>query len=280
MKHEYAHPCKRFRSPKGHATKMDDSNRIPTNLRLLLILEILGRAERAMTPTEIGHQIGLPKQTVHRLCMTLLDEGFLVRDGNGKRLRPGRRTREMAAGALHGASMHIARHQVLVSVAEAMGETVNFVVPEDGGMRYIDRVETEWPFRVQLPIGTNVPFHCTASGKAYMASLAPKARERLVNALILEPHTENTITDPQCLLAELKRTAKDGFARDDEEFFNGMVAVAVPVHDPSGRYVASLACHGPSLRLSLESAIARRDVLLNAASRLQRLLFAGEPDDI
>ena len=29
-----------------------------------------------MTPTEISRAIGLPKQTVHRLCATLLDERF------------------------------------------------------------------------------------------------------------------------------------------------------------------------------------------------------------
>lgn len=259
---------------------MDEESRIPTNLRLLLILETLGKAERALTPTEIGILVGLPKQTVHRLCATLLEEGFVVRDGNDKRLRPGRRTRRMAAAALHGASVHVARRQVLVGVAAAIGETVNFVVPEDDGMRYIDRVETEWPFRVQLPIGTNVPFHCTASGKAYLASLAPKARERLVNALPLERHTENTIVEPERLLDELKRTAKDGFARDDEEFFNGMVAVAVPVLDLSGRYAASLAFHGPCLRIDLNTAIARRSLLMEAARKLQHLLFADEPDDI
>ncbi|NBQ26756.1 MAG: IclR family transcriptional regulator, partial [Rhodobacteraceae bacterium] len=43
---------------------MDDDSRIPTNLRTLLILEILGKSDRPMTATEINDQLGLPKQTV------------------------------------------------------------------------------------------------------------------------------------------------------------------------------------------------------------------------
>ena len=64
----------------------------------------------------------------------------------------------MASGILHASRLHIARHQILQDVAATVGETVNFVVPEDAGMSYFDRVETDWPFRVQLPVGTHVLF--------------------------------------------------------------------------------------------------------------------------
>ncbi|MGB4519762.1 MAG: helix-turn-helix domain-containing protein, partial [Planktomarina temperata] len=51
-------------------------DRIPTNLRTLLILEVLGTSDRALSPTEINQSIGLPKQTIHRLCAKLEQEGF------------------------------------------------------------------------------------------------------------------------------------------------------------------------------------------------------------
>ena len=57
-----------------------EENRIPSNLRTLLILEVIGRSDRAMTATEINDEIGLPKQTVHRLVSTLEKEGFLNRE--------------------------------------------------------------------------------------------------------------------------------------------------------------------------------------------------------
>lgn len=252
---------------------MIEGERIPTNLRTLLILEVLGGREEAMTPTEINVQIGLPKQTVHRLCTTLEAEGFLTREEDGKRFRASRRSRALGAGLVHASWSNIARHQVLRSVADEVKETVNFVVPEENGMRYIDRVETDWSFRIQLPIGTNVPFHCTASGKTYMASLPPRARRGLIEALTLEMRTPTTLIDPDALLAELKQVAKQGYAADNEEFMEGMVALAVPVRDTAGRYVASLAVHGPMMRMSLQDALERLPVLQAGAERLSRSLF-------
>lgn len=248
--------------------------RIPTNLRTLMILETLGAAQEAMTPTEIARAIGLPKQTVHRLCTTLLNERFLIRQPDGKRLRPARRMRQLAADTLYSSHIHIARHQILMGVADAVKETVNFVVPEAKGMTYVDRVETRWPFQVQLPIGTHVPFHCTASGKAYLASLPPAVRRATVHGLHLRRHTPNTHCDAESLLADLKMVARQGYALDKEEFVEGMVAISVPIRDATGRYLASIAFHGPIQRISLESAIAQKDVLLAAARSLSEVLVS------
>ena len=225
-------------------------DRIATNLRTLLILEAVGKTGEPMTPTEINQSIGLPKQTIHRLCATLVEEGFLVYEPNGKRLRAARRARALGAGLLHSSRDHILRRQILVELAQKTGETINYVVPEDGGMSYLDRVETGWAFRVQLPIGSHVPFHCTASGKTFLASLDTKKRRAFAHGLALEQKTPKTITDPEALLKELSAVTKQGFAIDDEEFMDGMVAIAVPVMDADGRFLAAIACHGPNVRLS------------------------------
>ena len=244
--------------------------RIPTNLRALLILEVMGRTSEPLSAAEIGREIGLPKQTIHRLCNTLVDEGFLARDGGG--LRPGRRSRGLASGVLHASTSHIARHQLLSRIAEEMRETVNFVVPEADGMSYKDRVETDWPFRVQLPVGSHVPFHCTASGKTFLASLRKRDREQMVRSLSLEAHTPNTITDPERLLAELSAIAREGYALDDEEFVEGMAAVAVPIRDGRGRYLASIGVHGPLPRFPAERAAGYAPLLKAAARDLSEVL--------
>lgn len=259
---------------QGHQMEQatGESGRIATNLRTLLIIEILGRSEVALSPTEINAKLGLPKQSIHRLCATLVAQGFLVYEPGGKKLRPARRLRMMASGILHSSRTHIARHQILEDVAAKVGETVNFVVPVESGMSYIDRVETDWAFRVQLPVGTSVPFHCTASGKTFLASLPSRPRRALVESIRLEPHTQNTITEPEHLLTELDQIAKQGYALDLEEFMEGMVAIAVPVRDPSGRFLAAVAFHGPTLRLTADILLDRRSVLLEAAKKLATAL--------
>ncbi|MEL6410198.1 MAG: IclR family transcriptional regulator [Pseudomonadota bacterium] len=255
---------------------MPKTDRIPTNLRTLMILEILGKSELALTATEINESLGLPKQTIHRLCATLEQNGFLTRQGNSRRYHAARRLRDLGAGLLHNSRFHIARRQILIDVASQLRETVNFVVPEESGMSYVDRVETDWAFRIQLPIGTHVPFHCTASGKCFLASLTPKSRRRQVAALKLEKLTPYTHSDPDTLLDNLSMIAKRGFSLDEEEFMEGMVAIAVPVTDSTGRFVAAIAVHGPTQRVSVEDAIAKSSILFDAASRLSDALFAAD----
>ncbi len=252
---------------------MHDSRRIPTNLRTLMILEIIGKSDLPMTPTQINAQLGLPKQTIHRLCHTLEGEGFLAHTPGGKGLQPARRMLAMASGIFQASRFHIARHQILVDVARQVGETVNFVMPEEDGMSYVDRVETDWPFRVQLPIGSHVPFHCTASGKTFLAMQPKKTRQRLVKSLYLKKLAANTIENPELLLAELKKIAKQGYALDNEEFMAGMVAIAVPIVDTDGRFVAALAFHGSTMRMTLEMMIGKKQLLEDAASRIGEIMF-------
>ncbi|MEM7060746.1 MAG: IclR family transcriptional regulator [Pseudomonadota bacterium] len=250
------------------------TDKTPPNLRTFEVLEVLGRTGTAMTATEINEHLGLPKQTVHRLCTTLETAGILEREGRTRRLRPARRARQLAAGVLAASNGQIARHQVLRRVAHEAGETVNLVIQQDAGMFYLDRVETDWPFRVQLPVGTNVPFHCTASGKTFMSSLPKTARENFVANLSLERHTANTIVEPGELSVQLAEIRRLGYALDDQEFFDGMVAIAVPVRDSAGRFLAALALHGPIQRFTLNHAISRRDLLLDAARRLGETMLA------
>ncbi len=253
---------------------MPASERIPTNLRTLLILEVLGHSDHAMTATEINQELGLPKQTVHRLCATLEENGFIARAGNSKRFQVARRLRDLGTGLLYNSRDHIARRQILEDLAAKVGETVNFVIPEDVGMRYLDRVETDWAFRIQLPIGTNVPFHCTASGKSFLASLPPKQRENLVKNLNFERMTRHTHISATSLLNELADVRTQGYSLDREEFMDGMIALAVPVADKNGRFISALAMHGPTQRLSIDILLSQVHLLQDAARKLSEMPFS------
>lgn len=251
---------------------MSAEERVATNLRTLLILEAVARADEPLSPTEINREIGLPKQSIHRLCQTLVDEGFLIRDVRGKKLQAAPRTLKMAQGLFASRQINIARHQILMNVSRVTKETVNFVVPEIDGMTYLDRVETDWIFRIELPIGSRVPFHCTASGKCYLASLEEKQRALLIDSIKFEQRTTNTITNPDQLHQEVAQISERGYAIDSEELFRGMIALAVPVLDANGRFTAALAFHGPTQRIDREKLIEHLDMMRQSAEQLAGLL--------
>ncbi len=246
---------------------------IPTNLRLLIVLEEVARAGVPVTPTDVNAALGLPKPTIHRLFATLEEEGLLQRDLDGRTYSPGPRARRMASGLLSSLRIRTARQAILKRLSKQIGETCNIALPDRDAMIYIERVETEWPLRIQLPQGTRVPFHCTASGKMYLSALDPRHLDRYLAAAPLTDHTRNTITDADALKAEVEAIRAQGYALDREEFMLDMIALAVPIADPEGRLMATLSFHAPTQRFDLERALWHLNALRAASAELSRLVL-------
>lgn len=246
---------------------------IPTNLRLLLLLEEIARAGVPTTPTEVNEVLGLPKPTIHRLFHTLEEEGFLQRDIDGRSYAPGTRLRKLSSNVLSSSRVRMVRLAILNALADEIGETCNIAVPERHAMVYLDRVETKWPLRIQLPIGTTVPFHCTASGKMYLSSLLPKHLDRYLETVTLDAQTERTIVDPDILRDRLAEIREANYSTDDEEFMDGMVAIAVPILDDQGRLMSTLSVHVPEFRLGLRDLKKHLPRLHNASAQLSELVL-------
>ncbi|MDA5093736.1 IclR family transcriptional regulator [Aliiroseovarius sp. KMU-50] len=254
---------------EGPAVSKD--TQIPTNLRLLLIIEEVARRGVAVKPTELVEAMGLPKPTIHRLLQTAESEGFLQRDLDGRSYGLGPRLRGLAVNVMSSEHLRTARLTILKGLADEVGETCNLATPDREGMTYLDRVETSWPLRIQLPIGTQVPFHCTASGKMYLSTLRASTLNGFLTAQPLEAQTEKTITSADKLRDELRKTRTRGYSTDDEEFMIGMTAVAVPILDQQQRLLATLSVHAPVQRHGLEELLGFLDPLKDAAAKLASL---------
>jgi DNA-binding IclR family transcriptional regulator len=239
--------------------------------RVLQLLELMARMDRAASVQEITELSGLPKATAYRICAALESDGYLRKEPGGRGLVAGPRLLALAQSLLGGASLANARHTILAAAARRIGETCNLSMPRDGKMVYLDRVESEWPLRLQLPVGTSVPLHCTASGKLFLSSLAPAARAAVLRSLELEPRAPNTLTDRAALGAALDAIRETQVGTDNQEFLEGMVAVAVPVTDAAGRFFAALAVHAPLMRMTIEQAMGHVPVLREAAAQLAGL---------
>ncbi len=256
--------------------KDNDKEKGSRSVRALEVMEAIVNAGHAVSAAEIMAATGLPKATVHRLCAVMERDGFLAPDGSGKGLNLGFRARDLALGVMAMGGDDAYRHQVLSDLSREVGETCNFNIPAGNEILYVDRVETQWPLRTQLPVGSRVPLHCTASGKLYLASLSAAKRQRLLSATGLPAHTDNTITDEAAFEAEAARIRTNKYSTDNSEFIDGMVAVAVPVNDANGRLAAILACHAPDVRMKLETAIGYVPALRDAAAKLSAEISSGE----
>ncbi len=216
------------------------------------MLEQVVQAQRSISATEIIEKLGLPKPTVNRILSQLEEEGFLQREPVKKRYIPGPRAKNIVLSIMSNEDLGAPRHSILQALSDEIGETCNCTILDGNQTVYFDRVEANWPYRIQLPVGSRLPLHCTASGKLFLAYMSSRQRQRLINAAPLKRNTDRTITDPDLLMKELKKIKKEGVGIDNEELMDGMVAISVPVFNEHNEICFTVAVHAPSIRKPLE----------------------------
>lgn len=242
------------------------------NLRPLYILKAVAEAAAPVTAAELGEALDLPKPTIHRLLQTLEEDGWVMRDLSGRGYVAGHLMRRMATNTFSGPGLRRERMAILQRLARAVGETCNISMPDGDAMIYVDRVETHWPLRIRLPIGSRVPLHCTAAGKAYLATLSGAQFSRLLRRLPLTAETAHSITTPDALADEIAQTRARGFSEDNQEMVEGMIALGVPIRDHLERVFGTLSFHAPVQRLSLNEAREHLSLLKQTATELSETL--------
>lgn len=246
-----------------------DKDRTPTKLRTLEVLDQVAKLGVPVTPAAVNKYLGFPKPTIHRLFATLEAQGYVQRELDGKSYSPGPRLRALSLSVLSSERIRTARLAILSKLAEDIGETCNIAWAEHWNMIYVERVETKWPLRIQFATGAKIPLYCTAAGKLYLSSLTKAQVDTYFKTVMREPAGKNALSGEAALRDNLAEIRAQGFASDDEEFIDGMVALAVPIHDESGRVASTLSFHAPTARMNLAQALDHLPLLTAAALELE-----------
>ncbi len=240
-------------------------------LRLFALLEVVASKDQFFSLQGLAEETNIPKPTLHRMLQQLESAGLLERSGDSRQYGTGVRLRKLAENLLLNDTFHGARHGVLRSLVNEVGESCNLTALSGSEVMYLDRVETPAPLRFYLHSGSRVPVHCSASGKLFLAGMSPAQRQRLLANATLEAFTPKTLIDQDALEEEIKQVKRQGFALDNEEFLPGLLCVAVLVPSDSGRSNLCVAVQAPIMRLSPEKALGLLPALHRAADALSRI---------
>jgi DNA-binding IclR family transcriptional regulator len=217
---------------------------------------------------DLAAKLGLPRQTVHRVLGQLRDSGLLLRDPVRERFSVGPRLIQLSLSALGPSNPWAPVREVLRELVDDLGETCNIGVLEGLDYVYIDRIESKWPLRIHLEVGYRAAANCIAGGKVLLAYLEPDLRARLLRSRKLAARTPRSIASVGQLEAELEKVQALGYGINNEENFDGIVAVAVPIRDTRERVVAALTMHGPMPRVTTETCEAALPRLRQGAQRI------------
>ncbi|SUB71618.1 Acetate operon repressor [Pluralibacter gergoviae] len=120
--------------------------------RVLEIIELISVSERPLAPADLAFTLDIPKPSIHRLLQQLEEDGFVRTDWRGQ-IVPGARLVKTAVGALSSRVQENMRQSVLQRLAAEVGETCGIAIPRDMEMLYTDRVQSNWPLQIYLPVG-------------------------------------------------------------------------------------------------------------------------------
>lgn len=193
--------------------------------KLLGLLEALGASDRPQRLGELSTRTQLTKPTVHRLLGVLTESGLAVqRDGGFYELGP--RARALGhADAAWGDGVESAIH----ALAGATNQTVHVAVLADGEVLYTHKASAPEAFIMRSRVGSRMPAHSTAVGKAMLSTLTAARVVSLLTLRGMAARTSSTITDVDALLAELDAVRETGYAVDREENEDNVRCLAVPI---------------------------------------------------
>src|SRR5258708_9683394 len=141
-------------------------------LKAFGVLEVLVRAARAVTLSELMQATELPKPTLHRVLALFEEAGFLSREPGGRAYMIGDRLSRFGLEVLRNDTAATERRMVLRRAVSDIQESCNLAVLYKRALIYLDRIEANWPLRLQIPVRhASIPPHCCASGKLLLAHL-------------------------------------------------------------------------------------------------------------
>jgi len=209
-------------------------------------LEIL----RSFTPNDIslGNQdlidrTGLPKATVSRLTLTLVNLGYLNYDENLGRYSIGPATISLGYSGLSANAVVYMAMPLMRKLAEKTGVAVAMGLREQREMVYVANARSENPVSLRLNVGSRLPIWRTAMGLSYYAGMEETQRESLLEQMLAaEPEQAEKIR--RLTSNALEDFERDGFVASCGDWYSYINAVGVPFRPTDGTQLVAITCGG------------------------------------
>jgi len=216
--------------------------------RIFAILTTLG-SEPGMALSEVADRIELPRPTVLRFLRALQNDGWVMRDSDGRyRLGPA----IMALSSQYASTDALLNRitPLMHDLRDDVGETISLCRSSGRRRLCIREFVSTSDLRLVLGLGTYGPLHAGASGLVLLAHLPQDERDAIIEGE-REIFTPSTIADPDQLRAECELIRERGWSITVGQRTSGGIAAAVAVADPGAPHgVSALGVYGPEIRAS------------------------------
>jgi IclR family acetate operon transcriptional repressor len=200
------------------------------------VLDVLDRLDRvgAASLSQLSRETGIPKSTMHRVCLAMAERGWVARERETGLIGLGPRAALIARSAPASTLISIFE-PVAAELVAHHNETSCLTVLEGRDSVFIAKRETTHPVRLVTALGSRLPAFASASGRAMLAELPSEEIERLYAGTELVTPTGRRLGGLRELERLLVQVRARGFAESIDETALGLHCLAVPLrHAPGG----------------------------------------------
>jgi len=245
--------------------------------KVLQIFELLDQFPSGLELKDVAAKTGINKSTAYRFLSHLESECYLLRDETGAFMLGPKLTRLGGGVSFETTLCRICR-PTLDNLQHVTSETVNLAVLDGASTVLLDVIESPHRFKLASEVGTRGSVHCTALGKAILASMSEGHRkEEILASIRFEAYTPHTIMNMARFKKQLALTRERGFALDDEEVISGVRCIGAAVFGSDGEIVAAISISGPTGRITKERLPDYSAQVCKAAQNISRSLGYRPP---
>jgi DNA-binding IclR family transcriptional regulator len=240
--------------------------------RALKILDLFDERERELTITEISKRMNLHKSTVHSLLKTLQEQRYIAQNEENGKYSLGLKLFERGNMVVSNLDLRKAARKHLEWLSTTTNLTIHLVVLDGQDGVYIDKVEGSGVTVVYSRIGRRVPIHTSAVGKSLVLTKTDKELDFLLDGYTYTKPTEKSIGSKEEFLVEVEKARIAGYSIDNEENEPGIVCLAVPIKDYSGKVIAAMSVSMPATKENVEARDYYVRILKECSSKISQEL--------
>ncbi len=216
-----------------------DPNFMTSLARGLAVIRGFSQEQRRLSVAQLSQKTGIPRAAVRRVLYTLGALGYAASaDGRHYALQP--RLLSLGHAYLSTTPLVAAVQPYLEAVSAAVEESCSLATLEGDDILYLGRSVTSRIISVTLNVGSRLPAYCTSIGQVLLAELAAPELDAYLARVRISAYTDRTPASIPALRALLAQVRKQGHALAVEQMEIGVMSVAVPLRDVTGRAIAGI----------------------------------------
>ncbi len=205
----------------------------------LQVLDQLIRHPTGLKLSELTRILDFPKSSLHSILSTYMAHGYVIRDEKTKTYRLGFKFLSISKSILDNIDLRAIAHKHLKELHKKCKESVHLYILQKRYIVCIDKIQDpEHGIFLMTYIGWQTDPHPAASGKVLLSELSHEEIKHMYKNRPLRPYGKNTITSFTQLFEELENVRKQGYAIDNEEYYEGARCVAAPIRVGDEIYAA------------------------------------------